>query len=785
MASTTINRCAAVQLVLGCMLAATAVAAPPPALPPLMERLVTPLPPDGQAWFESLDSMRATGSSTSSAYSLVHRRWNPASGALVARPLAAPGIAVAAVRIPAGILFVHLVQGTLGSSAAAMYAALLQPDGTIQRGGVLVSRSNAQWTRLHDGSAVLFGGRGDSARSRAVEWVRWQDGALTIVRLPDHPGAGESAFAAVALRDGRVLLSGGSDGRYRGCMPCTAQTWLLDPTRGAWSAGPTMAQPRASHSASLLPDGSVLIAGGWTPREDWSAGPTRTTERWRVDDAGFNAGPELLNGSADHLVVPLPGDPRRLLLTGGTATTAQIFDAAAGAWMSAGAVPGSRDGSCHALPFRADGRIWLWQNQRSTPQYGAGDCGIEDALWSLRALHLPASTGTAATFAGGDGVMFDRAVAAFVPLHADRPALLIGGTAGEDARTQSAAVDAVFADGSVRPYPALVFARRAAFAVRLRDGVLVWGGSDGADNHTAEQRRSLPAEWLDERVPIDARRWLVLPTPPVQPVALGTDAAQRALLLGDRGEVLRVEITDGGDGMPRLAATAMPDLPVVRSANAEGERTIRIRGLNDGRIVIAGGVQAALRIAQLQPDFDDPSAIDVYVGAGPSEAAARHAIRDPVTAAWRESAPAQTGGGRVAILDDRRVFKTAAVLVDAVVDAAGHETVPAYWSARSEISDPDGSGWQAIDLAAASGIAIGNATLVVPFVLDGTLLVAAEGPVGIGGAPSIVLQQPSPSGPWQVLWSAREGDNWRAHVGRLVRRESAAGRPIVFPVAGE
>ncbi len=785
MPSVTRNRTVFALLALCCAMAHAAPASPPPGLPPLMERLAVPLPPDGLAWFESIDNVLPPGSVARNPLTLVHRRWNPATGELTARPLDMQGIALAAVRIPAGILFVHLADSNTTAPGAAFQAALLLPDGRVERGGALVNRSNAAWVRLPDGSALLLGGRGDTARSRAVEWVRWRDGKLQVTRLPDHPGAGASAFAAVALTDGRLLLTGGSDGEYRGCMPCTAQSWLLDPARGTWSAGPTMAQPRASHSANLLADGSVLIAGGWTPVEDWSAGPTRSSERWRPGDAGFSAGPPLLNGSADHLVVPLPGDAQRLLLSGGTSSTVQVFDAAAQSWMSAGSSPSSRDGSCHVLPFRVGDRMWLWQNRRAAPQYGFGSCSVDDGLWTLKHLNLPASTGIAAALLGDEGTMFDRAAGAFVPLQLDRPALLIGGSAGEDSRTQSAAVDAVFADGSVRPYPPLVFARLAAFAVRLRDGVLVWGGIDGADNARPELRRVLPAEWLDERVPIDARRWIVLPTPTLQPVALGLDAARRAVVLGDRGEVLRLDVADGAGGLPHLSAATLPDMPVVRIPESDGDRRIAIRGLADGRIIVAGGNAPPQRIARLQADYDDADAVDEYAGAGPAEPAATYAIWDADTRRWHESAPAQTGGGRVAILDDGRVFKTAAVLIEAMVDAAGTETASAHWSARTETSNAAHSAWLPVDLAASTGVALGNATVMVPFVLDGELLLAAEGPVNTGGAPGVVLHHRSDSDAWQVLWSARAGDNWRAHVGRLVQRELDSGQRLVFPVAGK
>ena len=64
---------------------------------------------------------------------------------------------------------------------------------------------------------------------------------------------GESGTASL-LDDGRVLITGGIGNRDT--------TELYDPSSGTWSMGPVMTEARHIHSATVLKNGKVLIAGG-------------------------------------------------------------------------------------------------------------------------------------------------------------------------------------------------------------------------------------------------------------------------------------------------------------------------------------------------------------------------------------------------------------------------------------------------------------------------------------------------------------------------------------------
>ena len=69
-----------------------------------------------------------------------------------------------------------------------------------------------------------------------------------------------SSHTATLLLKGRVLITGGFDNQHPELMYDSAE--LYDPANGTFSSAGSMTHGRGGHTATLLSDGRVLIAGG-------------------------------------------------------------------------------------------------------------------------------------------------------------------------------------------------------------------------------------------------------------------------------------------------------------------------------------------------------------------------------------------------------------------------------------------------------------------------------------------------------------------------------------------
>ncbi len=148
---------------------------------------------------------------------------------------------------------------------------------------------------------------------------------------------------ATLLNTGKVLVSGGLVASAGDYAP-TAAAELYDPQTNTWTGTGSMLTPRDLHSATLLPTGEVLIAGGHNDAE----GTLTSAELYDPNTGEFSAtgfmntghwepAATLLPSGVDAGEVLLAGGSLRSVTEGGQRTfSAELYDPALGTWTASG-----------------------------------------------------------------------------------------------------------------------------------------------------------------------------------------------------------------------------------------------------------------------------------------------------------------------------------------------------------------------------------------------------------------------------------------------------------------
>ena len=121
-------------------------------------------------------------------------------------------------------------------------------------------RSGFEVTTLDSGRVLISGGFSIEPYSPAVLEAEQYDPASATWSPAGTLSRMRNGSAPVRLRSGRVLISGGYPQAPTPTPP--ASTEIYDPRTNAWSAGKDMQAARWIHSSTLLSDGRVLLAGG-------------------------------------------------------------------------------------------------------------------------------------------------------------------------------------------------------------------------------------------------------------------------------------------------------------------------------------------------------------------------------------------------------------------------------------------------------------------------------------------------------------------------------------------
>lgn len=232
------------------------------------------------------------------------------------------------------------------------------PNGTAAVGSAFATIGPTA-TLMPNNDIVFWGGRQTMAgapltsQSRTLAFTGWSSpptpkdgGDGVVIRRALH--------TATVLPNGLILLAGGTNGPN---ILRTAE--LFDPGVPEFTDTLSpMHDARDLHTATLLPNGRVLMAGGFTTNAT-STGSTSTSEIYYPDTNLFLQAAPMISSRSNHTAVLLPDG--NVLAAGGfgdndviTATT-EIYYSTAGFWRAAPSMPTAR--TLHTATLLNDGRV--------------------------------------------------------------------------------------------------------------------------------------------------------------------------------------------------------------------------------------------------------------------------------------------------------------------------------------------------------------------------------------------------------------------------------------------
>ena len=189
--------------------------------------------------------------------------YDPASGTWTAtgRPMIRYHVEHTATLLPDGRV---LVAGgppngrEIGSPTAELYDP--STGSWTVTGNMVRVRLGHTATLLPDGRVLVAGGSSEGNSKSTASAEVYDPGSGSWTATGDMVALRIGGWTATLLTDGMVLVVGGF--RSLGGNGMLASAELFDPSTGTWTAAPNMDTPLANQTATLLPDGRVLVAGG-------------------------------------------------------------------------------------------------------------------------------------------------------------------------------------------------------------------------------------------------------------------------------------------------------------------------------------------------------------------------------------------------------------------------------------------------------------------------------------------------------------------------------------------
>lgn len=364
-----------------------------------------------------------------------------------------------------------------------------------------IGRTYATATLLESGKVLVVGGQaaggGYPSTAEVYDPNPTAPGSWTSTL---YMATGRRDHTATLLPDGEVLVAGGAD--TAGASMANAEVYV--PRSGSWAPTNAMSAARSRHTAVLLPTGKVLVSGGI------SSGVASSAELYTPSSGTWAPTGSMQDRRYSHTATLL--NDGTVLVVGGYSTkaeaTAEIYASGTGAWSSTSSLTTGRHG--HTATLLADGRVLVTGGQNATYLASAEIYNPVARTWSSASSMTTTRRDHTAT------------------LLANGKVLVVGGYNGSASNMVQTVELFDPATGTWTSAPSWT-PRRSHTAIRLASGkVLVTGGSEAYGALLTDTALYDPV----------SNTWSV-------GAALADARSHHTMTLLETGEVL---VTGGGDG---------------------------------------------------------------------------------------------------------------------------------------------------------------------------------------------------------------------------------------------
>jgi len=514
---------------------------------------------------------------------------------------------------------VLIAGGDDGASVLASCELYDPASGTFSPTASLsVARVGQTATLLSNGRVLIAGGNGGgSANLSSAELYDPDSGTFSAT---GSLGTARESASATLLPDGKVLIAGGVNTPGDGTSLASAE--LYDPQSGTFSATGSMAAARYGHTATLLPSGRVLIAGG-TSNLVFPA-PLTAAELYDPTQGIFVPTGSMTTGRMLHTASLLPNGTVFVAAGEGASSTVlsstELYDPGSGAWSSTGGLTYQRRN--HVAVLLGNGTVLI----------AAGDDGAS-TFNTYAELYDPAH-GTCSVTAGLFGGR-DSPGATLLP---NGEVLIAGGTyAGNPIATAELYDLGLGFSDSLRPVitSATSISIPAALSV-IGSGFR--GGSETSSGGTNGSATDFPLLQL-ERIDNEQSTFLA-------PTGSWSDVAWSAFIDDLPEGAYRATIFTGAIPAESKIVEVVHAIPTVTTVSPiegpkTGGQTVTITGTNllGIRVTIGGAVGTVVDSSSTSATFitpsHDPAVVDLTVttpaGASANSAGAYTYLADPPT----------------------------------------------------------------------------------------------------------------------------------------------------------